>query len=344
MVTEISEGKTMTSPAGSGAAKDSAATNSGTAAGDANGGAAADSAAAVQMFEAHRGLLFSIAYRMLGRASEAEDVVQDAWLRFTSTPPPEALRSPRAWLGTIVTRLCLDRLKAAHTTREQYVGPWLPEPVIHADREPSLARAVEQHESITLAFLVLLEALTPQERAVFVLREAFDYDYEEIGEMLQLTPANCRQLFHRARRRVAEHRPRFRPSPARHRALVDSFVQAVHGGNLDRLRALLTEDVLCRTDGGGKIAAASRPFQGATAVARFLLNIERLHRDYAQKEGIPARTMTTAMVNGQMAVLVRVGRALDSVFTIHTERDVITGIDIVRNPEKLAYVIRELGE
>lgn len=159
-------------------------------------------------FEAHRGLLFSIAYRMLGSASEAEDVVQDAYLRYAASAPPD-VRSLRAWLGTVVTRLCLDRLKSAHAQREHYVGPWLPEPVVHVDREPSLARAVEQRESTTLAFLVLLESLTPQERAVFVLREAFDYEYDEIGEMLELSPANCRQLFHRAKVRLRENRPRF---------------------------------------------------------------------------------------------------------------------------------------
>ncbi len=146
-------------------------------------------------FEAHRALLFSIAYRMLGSASEAEDVVQDAWLRYASSAPAD-VRSLRAWLGTVVTRLCLDRLKSAHAQREHYVGPWLPEPVLQADREPSLARAVEQRESTTLAFLVLLESLTAQERAVFVLREAFDYEYAEIAEMLDLTPATQANYTH----------------------------------------------------------------------------------------------------------------------------------------------------
>src|SRR5712671_7981187 len=159
----------------------------------------------VDLFETHRPALFAVAYRMLGSATDADDVVQDAWLRFAAARPSD-LRSPKGYLTTIVTRLCLDRLKSARATREEYVGTWLPEPVATDARrgpEGSLALA----ESVTLAFMVLLETLSPEERAVFLLREVFDYEYDEIAAMLDTTPTNCRQLFHRAKTRIAERRP-----------------------------------------------------------------------------------------------------------------------------------------
>src|SRR6185295_1272034 len=162
----------------------------------------------VNLFQANRPALFGVAYRMLGSATDAEDVLQDAWLRFSSAGPAN-LRSAKAYLTTIVTRLCLDRLKSARATREEYVGPWLPEPVATDDRrEPE--RSLAQAESVTLAFMVLLETLSPEERAVFLLREVFDYEYDEIAGMLEMTTANCRQLFHRAKARLAERKPRFR--------------------------------------------------------------------------------------------------------------------------------------
>src|ERR1700716_3839871 len=158
--------------------------------------------AEVDLFQTHRSRLFAVAYRMLGSASDAEDVVQDAWLRYSSARPAD-LRSPAADLTTIVTRLCLDRLKSARTAREAYVGPWLPEPLV-TDEAPSPERSVALAESVTLAFMGLVGALAPEGRAVFLLREVFDHEYDEIAAMLDTTPANCRQLFHRARGRIAE--------------------------------------------------------------------------------------------------------------------------------------------
>jgi RNA polymerase sigma-70 factor, ECF subfamily len=302
-------------------------------------------------FEAHRGLLFSIAYRMLGSATDAEDVVQDAWLRSQSAPS-EPIRSTRAWLATIVTRLCLDRLKAARTTRELYVGPWLPEPMLHGDREPSLARAMEQRESISLAFLVLLESLTPHERAVFLLREVFDYDYRDIAEMLELSPVNCRQLFHRAKQRLIEQRPEFgaaksRPSRVHHERFVQAFMAAVSQGNMHELQSLLHNDVVLRSDGGGKVAAALNPVIGSDSVARFFLGIKKKLQDAAAAEGRPvasAYTLSPGVVNGAPGVFVSMNGKIDSVIGISASAEGILEIDVVRNPDKLAWLLRELSQ
>src|SRR5881628_2223052 len=185
----------------------------------------------VEEFEAHRPLLFSIAYRMLGSASDAEDVIQDAWVRSSDAQPRE-LRSAKAWLTTVVTRLCLDRLKSARASREEYVGPWLPEPLV-TEAAPGPERSVALAESVTLAFMVLLETLSPEERAVFLLREVFEHDYDAIAAMLDTTAANCRQLFHRAKEHIAQRRPRFRDAAAEKRPLVGRFVNALIDGNAE---------------------------------------------------------------------------------------------------------------
>jgi RNA polymerase sigma-70 factor (TIGR02957 family) len=311
----------------------------------------ADARSHVREFEAHRGLLFSIAYRMLGSATDAEDVVQDAWLRYSSAPP-QPIRSTRAWLGTIVTRLCLDRLKAARTTRELYVGPWLPEPMLHGDREPSLSRAMEQKESISLAFLVLLEALTPHERAVFLLREVFDYDYRDIAEMLELSPVNCRQLFHRAKQRLVEQRPELgsaaaRPSRAGHERFVQAFMAAVTQGDMHELQSLLHNDVVFRSDGGGKVSAAMRPVFGRDSVARLLLGIKKKVEEAAGAAGHPAEsayTMSSGTINGAPAIFVRILGAFDAAISLTAAADGIFEINLVRNPDKLAWLMRELSE
>ena len=302
-------------------------------------------------FEAHRGLLFSIAYRMLGSATDAEDVVQDAWLRYSSAPP-QPIRSVRAYLGTIVTRLCLDRLKAARTTREQYVGPWLPEPMLHGDREPSLARAMEQRESISLAFLVLLESLTPQERAVFLLREVFDYDYRDIAEMLELSPVNCRQLFHRAKQRLIEQRPEL---GSRDIAPVTRAARAVragvHVGGLARRHARAAVAAAQRRrvpfgwrrqgdrgDAAGVRTRCGRALlpgdqeEGAKtpAVAAGRPVGERLHADARHGE---RRAGDLRWING----------ALDSVISLSASADGIFEIDLVRNPDKLAWLHARAG-
>src|SRR6266850_4293230 len=227
----------------------------------------------IELFQANRPLLFGVAYRMLGSASDAEDVVQDAWLRYAAAPPSD-LRSPKAYLTTIVTRLCLDRLKSARAAREEYVGPWLPEPLV-TDQGRRPDESVARAESVTLAFMVLLETLSPEERAVFLLREVFDHEYDEIAGMLDTSPANCRQLFHRAKARIADRRPRFRDAAGEKRPLISRFVAALRDGDAAELTRVLAEDVGFWSDGGGKVLAARRPVFGREHVAAMLAGFKR---------------------------------------------------------------------
>jgi RNA polymerase sigma-70 factor (ECF subfamily) len=293
----------------------------------------------VDLFQAYRPALFAVAYRMLGSATDADDVVQDAWLRFSAAQPAD-LRSVKGYLTTIVTRLCLDRLKSARATREEYVGTWLPEPVATDDRrepEGSLALA----ESVTLAFMVLLETLSPEERAVFLLREVFDYEYDEISGMLDTTPANCRQLFHRARGRIAERKPRFRATVDEKRPLIDRFVRAFRDGSEAELTSVLAADVGFWSDGGGKVLAARRPVFGRDHVVTLLLGIRRT----APATGIALESVTLDIleVNGEPAIVMRVSGAIEAVYVPTVEDGAITGLRIVRNPDKLTYISRQLA-
>lgn len=292
-----------------------------------------------ELFQAHRARMFAVAYRMLGSATDAEDVVQDAWLRFSSGRPAD-MRSPAAYLTTIVTRLCLDRLKSARATREAYVGPWLPEPVL-ADDAAAPDRSAALAESVSLAFMVLLETLSPEERAVFLLREIFEHDYSDIAAMLETTPANCRQLFHRAKARLAEGRPRFRDAAREKRPLVGRFAHALRAGDEHELAAILAEDVGFWSDGGGKALAARRPIFGRTEVAHMLAGFQRT----APSSGVDLRTVTLDVtdVNGEPAMLLRAAGRLDSVYAFTTDAGRITGIRVVRNPDKLQFLERQLA-
>ena len=294
--------------------------------------------AEVDLFQAHRSRLFGVAYRMLGSASDAEDVVQDAWLRYSNARPAD-LRSPAAYLTTIVTRLCLDRLKSARTAREEYVGPWLPEPLV-TDEAPGPERSVARAESVTLAFMVLLETLSPEERAVFLLREVFDHEYDEIAGMLDTTPANCRQLFHRAKTHIADRRPRFREAAGEKRSLASRFVAALRDGDADELTSVLAEDVGFWSDGGGKVLAARRPVFGREQVALMLAGFKRT----APAAGVDLQTVTLdiAAVNGEPAMIMRVAGRLDSVYAFTVKDDVIAAIHVVRNPDKLQFLERQL--
>jgi RNA polymerase sigma-70 factor (ECF subfamily) len=284
-------------------------------------------------FQSLRSQLFSVAYRMLGSAAEAEDVVQDAWLRAASSP--EQPTSARAWLTTVVTRLCLDRLKAARTTREQYVGPWLPEPVPTGAIE-SAEDVISRRESVTMAFLTLLETLSPAERAAFLLREVFDADYADVARVLETTPANARQLVHRAKTRVAEGRPRFEASPEQQREMVTRFFDAVRGGSLASLEQFLAADVTFTSDGGGKAPAAMRPVIGAASVAKLISGLwQRLPEIDPSPE---AWRLVYADINGEAAALVYRYEKLESVFVFSTDADRITTIRVVRNPDKLAWL------
>jgi RNA polymerase sigma-70 factor, ECF subfamily len=292
-------------------------------------------------FESQRPALFGLAYRMLGSASEAEDVLQDAFLR-VHTAARGDIRKPEAYLRTIVTRLCLDRLKAARTSREQYPGPWLPEPLLTAPPSADPQHTAEQHESITQAFLVLLEALTPQERAVLLLRDVFGYDYTEIAEILQLQPANCRQVLHRARAHLVAHRPRFEVATEQHHTLVARFLAATERGDVEALTQVLADDVTLWSDGGGKMPAPRKPVVGKARVASVLLFFATR---IADQLGDARDTMraTVAYVNAEPAILVWVGQQLDSVMVCELAEERIANLRLIRNPEKLRYIASQLG-
>jgi RNA polymerase sigma-70 factor, ECF subfamily len=290
------------------------------------------------VFQTHRPLLFSIAYRMLGSASDAEDVVQDAWVRYQRTGS-DAIRSPRALATTIVTRLCLDRLKSARASREQYVGPWLPEPILTSPIQgPDVM--LQQAESVTLAFLVLLETLSPEERAVFLLSEIYEYDHGEIAEMLDITEASSRQVLHRAKARIKEGRPRLIGTAESRRAAAERFVAAFQSGDGHALAELLAQDVGLWTDGGGKVTASRRPLAGRDEVLNFLTGLHRV----AVTTGLYSQASATVdEVNGEPAILLRVAGKLDGVFVISIEDDLVHGLRVIRNPDKLAFIDRQLS-
>ena len=283
-------------------------------------------------FEEYRSLLFAMAYRMLGSAMEAEDIVQEAYLRYRATPP-ESIRTLKSFLTTIVYNLCLDHLKSAQARRENYVGPWLPEPII-TDDSASLRSPLHQitsRESISMAFLVLLESLSPLERAVFLLREVFDYEYAEIAQITGRSESACRQLFSRAKKHIRDNRPRFPASPEDHEKMVVRFMEACVAGDIDGLMSLLAEDVTAWTDGGGKVTGAARyPIQGRDKVARGLMIL--LPRT---PEGT---TVEMIEVNGLPALLFRIMGQVAGVLTLEVEGGFIRAMHNVANPDKLAHL------
>jgi RNA polymerase sigma-70 factor (ECF subfamily) len=286
-------------------------------------------------FQELRPYLFSVAYRMLGRATEAEDIIQDAWVRY-QTASPAKIESLKAYLTTIVTRLCLDRLKSASATREEYVGPWLPEPII-TEGPSNPEQRMARYESITMGFLVLLETLTPPERAVFLLREVFDYDYDVIAGMLDTTDANCRQLLSRAKGRIAEGRPRFHGEADSQKRLVEAFIGSMQRGDAGELASMLADDVAFWADGGGKVVAAGRPLFGREAVLKLLMGIRRGARNL----GV-VLSMNVTHVNGEPAIVVAVGERIDSVYVCSIADDKIVALHVVRNPDKLQYLKGQL--
>ncbi len=276
-------------------------------------------------FEAHRRHLFGIAYRMLGSKVEAEDMVQDAYLRWQASDRA-AVRSPRAFLSTVVTRLCLDRLKEARTRRESYVGPWLPEPIRTGADEA--VDPLEHTESISLAFLVLLERLTPLERAVYLLHEVFEYSHAEVAAIVGRDEAACRQLLRRARKDMVERRPRFAPTQSAHRRLLEGFADAVLRGDADGLERLLADDVRSLADSGGKVSGASRrPVTGRDHVARLYLGLGR-----RQPADVTAEVVD---LNGWPALLLRSGGAVVTASQVETDGELIHAICATVNPEKL---------
>jgi RNA polymerase sigma-70 factor (ECF subfamily) len=290
----------------------------------------------MESFETYRSYLFAIAYRMLGSAMDAEDMVQETYLRYQATPP-ETIISLKAFLTTIITRLCMDQLHLARRKREQYLGPWLPEPIITAET-PELAKVEERvdiYESISLAFLILLEQLQPIERAVFLLREVFEYDYAEIASFLGKSEVACRQWFSRAKKHLGDHRPRFPASPDTQRQMLTGFLQAVQAGEMISLMNMLAEDVTFWADGGGKVkGAAMHQIAGRAAVARFILESSPIFRS-TLPEG--SRIELTE-VNGQPALITRAGDRAFAVLTIEVEAQRIKTIRNIVNPEKLSHV------
>jgi RNA polymerase sigma-70 factor, ECF subfamily len=283
-------------------------------------------------FEEYRSLLFAMSYRMLGSAMEAEDIVQEAYLRYRATPP-ESIRTLKSFLTTIVHHLCINHLKSAREQRETYVGPWLPEPVITNDGESLVSplRQITDRESISMAFLVLLERLSPLERAVFLLREVFDYEYPEIAGITGRDEAACRQLFSRAKKHIREHRPRFPASPEAHAKILGRFMEVCLAGDMDGLMSLLAEDVTVWSDGGGKVSGVARqPIQGRDRVARAMIG------NAAQApEGTTIEVIET---NGLPALLIRVKEQVVGVLTLDVEGDFIRAIRNVVNPDKLKHL------
>ncbi|MEU3459196.1 RNA polymerase sigma-70 factor [Streptomyces sp. NPDC006733] len=284
---------------------------------------------ATETFVAHRNLLFTVAYEMLGSAADAEDVLQETWLRWVKVDLAE-VRDQRAYLVRITTRQALNRLRTMSRRKESYVGPWLPEPMLTA---PDVADDVELAESVSMAMMLILETLSPTERAVFVLREAFDVGYDEIAAALEKTPAAVRQIAHRARQHVDARRPRQTVSPAQARAALASFQRVLDTGNPQDLLDVLAPDVVLVSDGGGFKQAALRPIVGAEKVTRFLFGA-------LGKNDLPV-TVHPTMVNGSPALVVRLDGELDGIIAVRIEDARITGLYYVRNPEKLSRVESE---
>ncbi|WP_328634492.1 RNA polymerase sigma-70 factor [Streptomyces sp. NBC_00356] len=284
---------------------------------------------ATETFVAHRNLLFTVAYEMLGSAADAEDVLQETWLRWIEVDLDQ-VRDQRAYLVRITTRQALNRLRTMSRRKESYVGPWLPEPLLTT---PDVAQDVELAESVSMAVMLVLETLSPTERAVFVLREVFDVGYDDVAAAVGKTPAAVRQIAHRARRHVDARRPRAVVSQRRARAAVDSFLRALEGGDLQGLLDVLAPDVVYMGDGGGVKHAALRPIVGADKVARLLAG------------GLGRNTIPVAFgpatVNGGAGLTIHLDGELDSVVAVHVEDGRITGIYVVRNPEKLSRTTSE---
>ncbi|HEY2637141.1 MAG TPA: RNA polymerase sigma-70 factor [Solirubrobacteraceae bacterium] len=278
-----------------------------------------------------RGLAFAVAYRMVGSVSEAEDLVQEALLRLHRAHQEGGPANPEAWITTVTTRLAIDHLKAARTRRERYVGEWLPEPLL-GEAAPGVEAVVERDESLSLAFLVVLETLSPVERAVFLLREVFDYSYEEIAPIVERTEANCRQIALRARKHVEARRPRFEPSPELREELAGRFFAALSDGDVDGLVAVLADDVALHGDGGGRVPALARSLHGAPRVARTLMAWVKAGRRADAR-------LEPALVNGQPGARIvdRAGRTV-SVMEVEVADGAVRAVHSVVNPDKLAHL------
>ena len=290
-----------------------------------------DPEAAIRLatFDQYRGLLFSIAYRMLGTVADAEDMLQETFIRWQQSAGDD-IRSPRAFLVTIISRLCINHLQSARVQREEYVGQWLPEPLV-TDPASDPFGIIKVDESLSMAFLVLLERLTPIERAVFLLREVFEYDYSEIAAVLGQSEVNCRQILHRARQHVSTMRPRFEAPERKQNDLLQRFLEAVGTGDLEGLVALLSKDVVLHSDGGGKAIAVPNPVRGAGNVARGIFG--------SLRQLVP-KTLVRRLtwINGAPGLVNYLDGKPHSVLTLDAVGDRIQTIYVVTNPEKLSHL------
>ena len=288
----------------------------------------ADAPSSPDPFAALRPRLFGIAYRMLGTRADAEDVLQDAWMRWHRADATQ-LQSPEAWLVTVVTRLAIDRLRAAKVEREAYVGWWLPEPLVEADPNTP-ETAAELASDVSVAFMWVLERLAPEERAAYLLRQVFDHDYADIATLLDKSEAACRQLVHRATERVRAERPRFEVRPQAHRQLLERFVAAARSGERNAMRALLDENVEVVSDGGGKVPSFGQVMRGADRIANLYWAVALRDENDA--------SYRLALINGEPGVLRFFGGRLESAQAFVTDGERIVSIYTIRNPDKLARI------
>ncbi|MDF2669660.1 MAG: subfamily polymerase sigma-70 subunit [Paenibacillus sp.] len=290
-----------------------------------------------QLYTSYRPLLFALAYRMMGSVMDAEDAVQEAFLNLNGSQL-DSIRNTKAYLCRIVTNRCIDRLRSASKKREVYVGPWLPEPVVTeaeaGDSEEPAFRYM-RHESISTAYMLLLQQLSWVERAVFILREVLEYEYEEIAAIVDKSPANCRQIFHRAKRAIngSESAPTLQQAALLQEQageLTRQFVQALTTGNIAKLMSLLTEDAILLSDGGGKVTAAIRPILGADRITRFMAGlVEKVPADFSYK---------FANVNGRLGIVSYFGSQINNVISFQVQHNLITNVYIMVNPDKLSHL------
>lgn len=283
----------------------------------------------LELFNQHRSLLFSIAYRMLGSVTDAEDMVQETFLRWQQVAETK-VRSPKAYLSRIITRLCIDHLRSTRREREQYIGLWLPEP-LNVGQVLDPANIVELTDSLSIAFLVLLERLSPTERAVFLLREIFDYDYADIERIVDKSETNCRQIMRRARQHLTAGRPHYNTSIQQQTELVEQFLQAWTEGDLYSLLALMAKEITLQSDGGGKVVAALKPLHGCMKVARFLLAIRR-------SKILPSFTSCFTQINNQPGIVNYVNGYPHSIVSFDFTDGRIQSIFAILNPEKIKHI------
>jgi RNA polymerase sigma-70 factor, ECF subfamily len=280
-------------------------------------------------FDQHRSLLFSVAYRMLGTVADAEDMLQETFIRWQQACEEE-IRSPRAFLITIISRLCINHLQSARVRREEYVGQWLPEPIVTDPANDPLS-IIRVDESLSMAFLILMERLTPVERAVFLLREVFEYEYAEIAAILGQSEVNCRQILRRSRQHVSAMRPRFKVSAQKKSELLERFLRATASGDVSQLIAVLADDAVLHSDGGGKAIAVPNLVHGSDAVARAILR--------GMSKLVPKNLVRRmAQINGNPGVITYLEGRPFSVFTIDGTAEQIRAIYVVTNPEKLSHL------